>query len=93
MYSVDEDDLILNLDTYTFTEDGRPYPNRLQTPPWLNEEQGPVRALDMTEQNYEEQDAEAAAAAASQGTPQAQASQSQDSSKEELEDNFHVDLD
>ena len=69
--------------------------NHHQIPTWLDDPQSPVEALDMTEQNYEEQAAEAAAAAATQGTPQATATHaSQPSNRnEELEDNFHIDLD
>ena len=49
-----------------------------------------VRALDMTEQNYEEQAAEAEAAV--QGTQQVPPKQGQPQN-EEQEDTFHIDLD
>lgn len=50
-----------------------------------------VRALDMTEQNYEEQAAEAEAAM--QGIQQDPSKSETQPQNEELEDTFHVDLD
>ena len=55
-----------------------------QTPNWLNDDPSmPVRALDMSEQNYEEQAAQ----------QQAPSNSNQDGGgEEELEDTFHIDL-
>lgn len=52
-----------------------------------------IRALDMTEQNYEEQDAEAAAAMQGIQQDPSLKEESQPQNDEEPEDTFHIDLD
>ena len=90
LYAQDDDEnLSIDLDPHTSTDNGNPQrPNHHQTSTWLDDEDPPDRALDMTEQNYEEQAAEAAASTSSGR----QASQPQSDDEEELEDTFHVDL-
>ncbi len=90
-----------DFDLYTHTSTGNADGMAFQPPPnrdlastnkeIADTEPSTVRALDMTEQNYEEQEAEAAAAM--HGMEQAPPKNDGQPQAEELEDNFHVDLD
>lgn len=83
----DDDALTIDLPTSTSTTHNT-YPRHRPTPTWLDDEHSPVRALDMSEQNYEEQ------AAAGPSSTTAPASQPQGGeNEEEEEDTFHIDLD
>ena len=88
LYEIDNLDFS-NLDTEDSTNNGV---DRHQSLAWLDNPTFPVRNLDMTEQNYEEQAAEAEAARQNP-QPAPPKKDSEPAGEEELEDTFHINLD